>query len=79
MAQSRTNQTIIAIVKMVTYTVSTVTLTSTTSAQGQGFKSSHCCQHWEGNKGQITRANYTLEVILISSTAFTTTTISTVI
>ncbi len=79
MAQSRTNQTIIAIVKMATYTVSTVTQTSIAIlAQGQGFESSCCCWHRESNKGQITRANYTLAVIVISSTTFTTT-ISTVI
>jgi hypothetical protein len=81
MAQSRTNQTIIALVKMATYTVSTVTLTSTTTlAQGQGFESSCCCWHREGNKGQITRENYTLAVIIISLKTFTTvTTISIVI
>jgi hypothetical protein len=67
-------------VKMATFTTSTVTLTSTTtSAQGQGVKSSHCCWHREDEKGKIARTNCTLAVIVISSTTFTTPTISTVI
>ncbi len=77
---TRRNQTILAIVKMATFTVSMVTLTSTTTlAQGQGVKSSHCCWHQEGEKGKIARANYTPAVIVLSLTTFTTPTISTVI
>jgi hypothetical protein len=66
---------------MATYTVSTVTLTSTTTlAQGQGFESSRCYWHREGEKDQITRSNNTLAISVISLKTFTTvTTISIVI